>query len=147
MGPDDSLLRNGMIMYYSENGVHFEPFPKPSIDYTIPELDSNYFDEFCTIGFDLAKESDMTICGYIMLPNKKMSRKTFKKWLMSRGFNRDLAEWFCKAVKSFHGKKSYLSLYLHGQFASTPQTLFNDLFDALFPIPDSPYTKYKENKE
>ena len=43
-------------------------------------------------------------------------------------------EWFCKAVKSFHGKKSYRSLYLYGQLASTPQALFNDLFDALFPI-------------
>lgn len=141
MGPDDSLLRNGMIMYYSENGVHFEPFPKPSIDYTIPELDSNYFDEFCTIGFDLAKGSDMTICGYIRLPNKKMSRKTFKKWLMSKGFNRDLAEWFCNVVKSFHGEKSYQSLYFNGLFSSTPQGLFNILFDTLFPITNNKETE------
>ena len=65
---------------------------------------------------------------------RKMSRKKFKKWLMSRGFNRYFAEWFCKVVKSFHGKKSYQSLYLYGRLTSTPQALFNALFDALFPI-------------
>ena len=134
MGPDDSLLRNGMMMYYSENGVHFEPVPKPPIDYTIPELDSSYSDEFCTIGFDLAKGSDMTTYGYIRLPNKKMSRKKFKKWLMSRGFNRDLAEWFCRVVKSFKGKQSYQSLYFNGLFSSKSRDLFNILFNTLFPI-------------
>lgn len=84
-----------------------------------------------------------TISGTLKLYlPQKMSRKKFKKWLMSRGFNRYFAEWFCKAVKSFHGKKSYRSLYLYGQFASTPQALFNELFDALFPI-----TKNKESEE
>ena len=65
---------------------------------------------------------------------RKMSRKKFKKWLMSRGFNRDIAEWFCNAVELFHGKRNYHSLYLCGLFASGPQTLFNNLIDALFPI-------------
>lgn len=83
-----------------------------------------------------------TISGTLKLYlPRKMSRKKFKKWLMSRGFNRYFAEWFCKAVKSFHGKKSYRSLYLYGQLASTPQALFNDLFDTLFPITNNKETE------
>ena len=86
------------------------------------------------IGFDLAKGQDMTIYGYFRLLNKKMSRKKFKKWLISKGFNRDLAEWFCVAVKSFKGEQSYQSLYFNGLLSSTSQDLFNILFDTLFPI-------------
>lgn len=70
----------------------------------------------------------------ITLPHKKMSRKRFKKWLMSKGFDRDLAEWFCRVVKSFKGKHSYRWLYLNGLFSSTSQGLVNILFDTLFPI-------------
>ena len=134
MGPDETTLKNGEIMYYSDNGICFEPIPKPPMYYTIPELDSSYFDEFCTVGFDLAKGQDMTIYGHLELPHKKMSRKTFKKWLMSKGLDRDLAERFCTIVKSFHGKKSYQYLYFNGLFSSTPQDLFNILFNTLFPI-------------
>ena len=113
MGSDEMVLKNGEMMYYSCDGICFEPIPKPPMDYAIPELNSSYFDEFYTVGFDLAKESDMTAYGYIRIPNKKMSRKKFKKWLMSKGFNRDLAEWFCVAVKSFKGGQSYQSLYFN----------------------------------
>ena len=137
MGPDETVLKDGEMLCYSCDGISFEPIPKPPMDYAIPELDSSYFDEFYTVGFDLAKESDMTIYGYFMLSHKKMSRKTFKKWLMSKGFDRDLSEWFCRAVKSFKGQYSYQSLYLNGLlFASTLQNLFNVLFDTRFPIPN-----------
>ena len=76
------------------------------------------------------------ISGTFKIDNmcKKISRKKFKKWLMSKGINRDLADWFCIAVKSFHGERNYRSLYFCGLFASGPQALFNNLFDALFPI-------------
>lgn len=72
-------------------------------------------------------------CTLIISHNKK-SRKAFKKWLMSRGFNRNLADRFCDIVKNFKGKQSYQSLFLNGLFSSTPQDLFNILFDTLFPI-------------
>ena len=76
----------------------------------------------------------MTLACTLTFPHNKKSRKTFKKWLMSRGFNRDLAEWFCGIVKSFHGKYSYQFLYFNGLFSSTAQDLVNILFDTLFPI-------------
>lgn len=135
MGPDEMVLKDGVMLYYSDDGIiHSEPIPKPPMDYTIPELDLSYFDGLYTVGFDLAEGSDMTFSGTLILPYKKMSRKTFKKWLMSKGFDRDLAEWFCKVVKSFKGYYSYQSLYFNGLFASTSQGLFNILFDTLFPI-------------
>lgn len=132
MGPDEMVLKDGVMLYYSDDGIiHSEPIPKPPMDYTIPELDLSYFDGLYTVGFDLAEGSDMTFSGTLILPYKKMSRKKFKKWLMSRGINRYYAEWFCKAITSFHGKKSYRSLYLYGHFASTPQTLFNNFITGL----------------
>lgn len=65
---------------------------------------------------------------------RKMSRKKFKKWLMSKGINRDSSEWFCRVVKSFKGKQSYQLLYFNGLFTSTSQDLVNALFDTIFPI-------------
>ena len=79
-------------------------------------------------------------CTLTVSHNKK-SRKTFKKWLMSRGFDRDLAEWFCNVVKSLHGEKSYQHLYFNGLFSSTPQDLVNILFDTLFPITNNKETE------
>lgn len=87
-----------------------------------------------TIPFGLLRDTPVTFTGELKLPHKKMSRKTFKKWLMSRGFHRDLAEWFCRVVKTFKGKQSYQSLYFNGLFSSTPQDLFNILFDTIFPF-------------
>lgn len=76
-----------------------------------------------------------TISGTLKLYlPRKMSRKKFKKWLMSKGFDRDLSEWFCNVVKSFKGQYSYQSVYLNGLLASTPQDLVNIVFDTLFPI-------------
>ncbi len=64
----------------------------------------------------------------------KISHKTFKKWLMSKGIDRNTAEWFCIAVKSFKGKQSYRSLYFNGLFTSTAEDLITVLIITLFPI-------------
>ena len=73
--------------------------------------------------------------GTLVFPHKKISRKKFKKLLMSKGINRDLAEWFCVAVSSFKGKRSYRPLYSIGLFSPVSKDLIVCLFDALFPIP------------
>ena len=142
MGPlEENSISELILRPINPDGTYGDPIEFENVENVTCSLDENV-EEFYMVGFDLAKESDMTFSGTLILPHKKMSRKKFKKWLMSRGFNRYFAEWFCKAVKSFHGKKSYRSLYLYGQLASTPQVLFNDLFDALFPI-----TNNKESEE
>lgn len=43
----------------------------------------------------------------------KRNRKTFKKWLMSRGNQRDVAEGICKLVGLMQGRVNYESLYLY----------------------------------
>lgn len=133
MSPKELYGSQMTVRAINSDGTYGEPIKFENFENVTYSLDENT-DELYTVGFDLAKGADMTMLGYIMLPNKKMSRKKFKKWLMSKGFNRNLAEWFCVAVKSFKGGQSYQSLYFNGLFASTSQGLVNILFDTLFPI-------------
>lgn len=144
MGPDEKEVKNFVMCPINPDGSFGEPVELEKlkvVELGGLELGTNDSDKL------MYKNSCKFLSDSISVTLKcnmqrKMSRKKFKKWLMSRGFNRYFAEWFCKAVKSFHGKKSYRSLYLYGQLASTPQALFNDLFDALFPI-----TNNKETEE
>ena len=43
----------------------------------------------------------------------KHNRKTFKKWLMSRGNQRDVAEGICKLVGLMQGRVNYEALYFY----------------------------------
>ena len=113
MGPlEENSISELTLRPINPDGTYGDLIEFENIENVTYSLDEN-IDEFYTVGFDLAKRSDMTIYGYFMFSHKKMSRKTFKKWLMSKGFDRDLSEWFCRAVKSFKGQYSYQSLYLN----------------------------------
>lgn len=129
---DNSL--EGQVLLYSVDGHNYCPISASFCDISIDDTDET--DETRSFGFLLEP-----ISTTIILPHKNISRKKFKKWLMSKGFNRDLAEWFCKAVKSFHGERSYQYLYYNGLFSSTSQGLFNILFDTLFPITNNKETE------
>lgn len=59
--------------------------------------------------FDITK--DICIRGTLKTPKVKHSRKSFKKWLMSRGYSRDLAETVCKLIGASGGRTSYANLY------------------------------------
>jgi len=132
VGPEEYKTAGLVLKPINPDGTYGDSFAwhgfSPIMDY--PET-TTYIETFIKTFNYLTETISGTLKLY--LP-RKMSRKKFKKWLMSKGIDRDFAEWFCNAVKSFHGKKSYRSLYLYGQFTSTPQALFNDLLDALFPI-------------
>lgn len=41
----------------------------------------------------------------------KNRRKSFKKWLMSKGYSRDIADKACERVSLMNGKISYASMY------------------------------------
>ena len=148
MGPlEENSISELTLRPINPDGTYGDPIKFENFENVTYSLDENV-EGFYEVGFDLAKESDMTIYGgYIRLPNKKMSRKTFKKWLMSKGFDRDLSEWFCKVVKSFKGQYSYQTLYFNGLFSSTSQDLLNILFDTLFPIPNFTYINNKETEK
>lgn len=135
MGPDEKEVKNFVMCPINPDGSFGEPIELEKLKNV--ELDG------LELGTDSPDNSmHKNSCKFLStisctlkcnLP-RKMSRKKFKKWLMSKGFNRDLAEWVCNVVKFFRGKYSYHYLYFYGWLAPGPQTLFNNLFNALFPI-------------
>ena len=53
-----------------------------------------------------------TFSGTLILPHKKMSRKTFKKWLMRLPWiNRNEAEAYCQLIGITKGRISYSATY------------------------------------
>lgn len=138
--PPKELCRSRMTIipvdqdaFYGEPIEFIEPF-------LIKEVDAET-EATNEMTLQYLNNTNTTFTCTLTVSHNKKSRKTFKKWLMSRGFDRDLAEWFCNAVKSFHGEKSYQHLYFDGLFSSTPQDLFNILFDTLFPITNNKETE------
>lgn len=128
------------LLLYTVDGDNYSPIALSLYDISIDNVVET--DNSRSIKY-LQNPVSMTIA----LPHKKISRKKFKKWLMSKGIDRDFAEWFCKVVKSFKGQYSYQSLYFNGLFSSTSQDLIYSLFDTLFPIPDLTYTNNKETEK
>ena len=118
------------LLLYAVDGDKYSPIALSLYDISIDNIVET--DDSQSIKY--LKYLQNPVSMTITLPHKKMSRKKFKKWLMSKGINRDLAEWFCKVVKSFKGKQSYRLLYFSGLFSSPSQDLVNILFDTLFPI-------------
>lgn len=118
------------LLLYAVDGENYSPITLSLYDISI----DNVVETDDSQSIKHLKYFQNPVSMTITLPHKKMSRKKFKKWLMSKGINRDLAEWFCKVVKSFKGYYSYQSLYFNGLFASTSQGLFNILFDTLFLV-------------
>lgn len=49
--------------------------------------------------------------------HKKISKKTFKKWCMSRGLSRNASELACQIIGFHRGKLSYQKVYLSNLFA------------------------------
>ena len=58
----------------------------------------------------LYRQTEMT---FTIKLKTKHNRKTFKKWLMSRGVSRDFANWMCQVIGLFKGKVSYETVYLY----------------------------------
>ena len=138
MGPDEKEVKNFVMCPINPDGSFGEPIELEklkTVEWDGLELGTDSPDNSMyknSLKF-LTKNSSEIVVIKSDLP-RKISRKKFKKWLMSKGFDRDLAEWVCNVVKFFRGKYSYHYLYFYGWLAPGPQTLFNNLFDALFPI-------------
>lgn len=49
--------------------------------------------------------------------HQKISKKTFKKWCMSRGLSRNTSELACQIIGFHRGKLSYQKVYLSNIFA------------------------------
>ena len=79
---------------------------------------------------------------------QKISRKKFKKWLMSTGFSRDVSEWLCWYVGVFQGAVARKDIY---QLFTNPVTpiVFDGSFtpiDIFTAIAVKGATEWKTNK-
>ena len=112
MGPlEENSISELTLRPINPDGSYGDPIEFENFENVTYSLDENV-DEFYTVGFDLAKGSDMTAYGYIKIPNKKMSRKKFKKWLMHFPWiDRNEAEAYCCLIGITKGHISYGATY------------------------------------
>lgn len=112
MGPlEENSISELTLRPINPDGSYGDPIEFENIENVTYSLDENV-EGFYDVGFDLAKESDITAYGYIRIPNKKMSRKTFKKWLMHFPWiNRNEAEAYCQLIGITKGRISYSATY------------------------------------
>lgn len=112
MGPlEENSISELTLRPINPDGTYGDPIEFENFENVTYSLDENE-DKFYTVGFDLAKGSDMTFSGTVILPHKKMSRKKFKKWLMHfPWFDRNEAEAYCCLISIAKGRISYGTTY------------------------------------
>ena len=112
MGPlEENSISELTLRPINPDGIYGDPIEFENFENVTYSLDENV-DEYYTVGFDLAKRSDMTAYGYFRLSNKKISRKKFKKWLMHFPWiNRNAAEAYCQLIGITKGRISYGATY------------------------------------
>lgn len=82
---------------------------------------------FITID-EFLRTFEADVARYTLL-HRKMPRKKFKKWLMKHGFERNFAEKFCQIIGSFHGRISYMRVYLSSPYEPTPNDILNSILN------------------
>lgn len=94
----------------NQDGTYGEPieFIEPSII----EDEPVEWETFSEITLQYLNNTTTTFSGTLTLPHKKMSRKTFKKWLMHFPWiHRNEAEAYCCLVAITKGRISYSATY------------------------------------
>lgn len=82
---------------------------------------------FITID-EFLRTFEADVAQYTLL-HRKMSRKKFKKWLMKYNFERNFAEKFCRIIGSFHGRVSYMRVYISSPYEPTPNDILNSILN------------------
>ena len=126
MGPDEqSTSKYGMIITpINEDGTYGEPIKFENLQ---PIAEEDFQDLDTTKKNKLIFNTTWSGEFNVKFRYKKISKKTFKKWLMSHGFKRDLAELFCQIIASFGGRISYQSIYVDSFLVPTPHTLHHSI--------------------
>lgn len=119
MGPDEqSTSKYSMVIRpINEDGTYGKPVEWSGFKPITEEPESTI------IGYDtIPLEYFSEISGeiHIILRHAKISKKTFKKWLMNKGFTRNGADTICKIIGSYRGEISYQSTYMANLL--TPQS-------------------------
>ena len=116
MGPDEeSTSKYSMVMkLINEDGTYGEPIKWSGFKPITEEPESTI------VGYArIPREDFFGISGeiHIVLRHAKISKKTFKKWCMSRGLSRNDSELACQIIGFRRGKLSYQKVYLSNVFA------------------------------
>lgn len=124
MGPDEqSTSKYSMVIRpINEDGTYGEPIKfgncKLVIEEDFQDLDATKKNKLI---FDTIWSGEFNV----KFRHKKISKKTFKKWLMSNNFDRDLAERFCQIIGSFGGRIGYQNIYTQSFLVPTPNLILN----------------------
>ena len=111
MPPRELCGRRMTIRPIDQDAFYGDPFEFENFENVTYSLDEN-IEGLYEVRFDLAKESDTTVYGYIRIPSKKISRKKFKKWLMHFPWiDRNEAEAYCCLIGIAKGRISYGATY------------------------------------
>lgn len=113
------------LQLYSVDGENYTPVPGIVHDMTIANIVESDETDY-TRNIKLFHEP-ISFTGTLKLPHSKMSKKTFKKWLMGHKISRDDADWLCWLIATYKGKVSYSSIYAISLFMPS----FNYIFDAI----------------
>lgn len=116
MGPNEqSTSKYSMVITpIKEDGTYGEPMEWSGFKPITEEPESTIID-YASIPLKHFSEISGEI--HIVLGHAKISKKTFKKWCMSRGLSRNASELACQIIGFHRGKLSYQKVYLSNIFA------------------------------
>ena len=116
MGPDEqSTSKYSMVITpINEDGTYGEPMEWSGFKPITEEPESTIID-YASIPLKHFSETSCEI--HIVLRHAKISKKTFKKWCMSRGLSRNHSELACQIIGFHRGKLSYQKVYFSNIFA------------------------------
>ena len=108
MPPKDLWYNQMVIKHVNPDGMYGESIKLDSFE--LISIDDEPLETYPSdaIHFDLLANTPITFTGELALPHKKMSRKTFKKWLMQYSWiDRNSAETWCYLIAVANGRVSY----------------------------------------
>lgn len=100
------------ILYASFDGESYQPLGEiQNFEMTSPEKNfeafGNQFNDGFIKGINAYSELDISADLKVEHSNGKHQKRTFKKWLMSRGYSRDDADAVCWLIAKCRGEVSY----------------------------------------
>ena len=112
MGPDENITAGALYFKTENHGyVQIPSNMLPFLELEYDDLDEEAFQRALKIRSTDTFRFELRIKNFV-----KMSKKRFKKILMSKGISRDDADFLCYTVGWLNGKVSYRDTYLNSIF-------------------------------
>ena len=114
MYPKSLYCSQAVMIPVNPDGTYGEPITLVSFEPIGIDIDGEPLETYPSDAnrFSSLADTTLTFTGELKLPHKKMSRKTFKKWLMHFPWiNRNKAEEYCYLIAVAKGRISYTATY------------------------------------